>query len=77
MVYEILLQYLTFYWSAKTQEFIFISVRLWFVIRNMYLPFVSIPGTEFLKTLNFLSDKSDEGVLIFLTNPLQLHLSLC
>ena len=26
---------------------------------------------------NFLSDKSDKGVTIFVTNPFQPHLSLC
>lgn len=36
-------------------------VILEFIIRNVYLVFVPVPATEFLKPLNCLSDQSNRG----------------
>ena len=48
------------------------------IYNKKYLVFVPIPGTELLKNpWNFLSDESHKGVLIFITNPFQPHLSEC
>lgn len=40
-------------WNRKRKEERHVSVILQFTVRNMYLVFIPVPGTEFLKSMGF------------------------
>lgn len=71
--------------SAETQDNIAwhvgalnstIAVILQFVIRNNLFGYCSIPGTELSNPRNFLSDRSNKGVLMLITSPFNRNLML-
>lgn len=44
-----------------------IHVPLWYyIVRNVYLVFIPIPGTEFLKPWNFLSNRQEKGSFVII-----------